>query len=619
MKKNYLILTLLLFTCSLLYTGSAKACYATFTHTNACAGDTLWVYAGDTYAVQFWDFGDTANGPNISYDDTAYHIYTTPGTYYITHFVNIGAEWAFETQVVTITANCFKASFTSHCDGSYDVVFTNTSTGNNLTYAWDFGDPASGVDNTSTLTSPYHLFTAAGNYNVTLIITDGTQSDTVTQVVTVDTVCMSVTYSYMFNTCLGDTTFFNPSYNNVTSVFWDFGDPAAGPANYSTSMTPYHIYSSVGLYTVMLAYSDGVHHDTLILTAYVTNCNVFPADCNRDGYVSPEDLFPIGLYYGSTGPVRSGATLNFTSQPATNWSANFPDMYLQDMVDRKHADCNGDGIVNATDVTALGQNFGMMHTPHVNMTSSMQKVRPTDPTFKIQMPAQVSHSGGPVTADLLIGTATVPCPFVYGYAVSIPFDPAVINAASITVDFAGTWLDTGAQANLINWYHVDATNHTLYIASVRTNQMGINGGYGAVAHIHFNISQFAPAGNMSLNILPTAKLLSNSVTNDGIGRVQHFLDANITNASAQVLGVNEVAKANAITVSPIPATRSLHISLSVNDKVSSLSIVNATGQVVRNYQSLVKDIDVSTIPNGIYWLKVVTTGGSYEKKIEILH
>ena len=75
------------------FSKSSKACYANFIHTNACVGDTVWFYALDSWASQAWDFGDsTASNPNWSFSDTAYHVYTSPGTYYVSHFVNIGAE-----------------------------------------------------------------------------------------------------------------------------------------------------------------------------------------------------------------------------------------------------------------------------------------------------------------------------------------------------------------------------------------------------------------------------------------------------------------------------------------------------------------------------------------------
>ena len=43
----------------------------------------------------------------------------------------------------------------------------------NLTFNWDFGDPASGANNTSTLENPSHTYLTAGDYLLTLIINEG--------------------------------------------------------------------------------------------------------------------------------------------------------------------------------------------------------------------------------------------------------------------------------------------------------------------------------------------------------------------------------------------------------------------------------------------------------------
>ena len=56
-----------------------------------------------------------------------------------------------------------------------------------LTFAWNFGDPASGAANTSTLRNPSKTYSALGTYTVTLTVTDqdGLASTTVTRQVTV--------------------------------------------------------------------------------------------------------------------------------------------------------------------------------------------------------------------------------------------------------------------------------------------------------------------------------------------------------------------------------------------------------------------------------------------------
>jgi len=51
-------------------------------------------------------------------------------------------------------------------NGSFDTVL------------WDFDDPTSGSDNTSTLNNPSHNFTTIGNFNVTALVTCGTETET---------------------------------------------------------------------------------------------------------------------------------------------------------------------------------------------------------------------------------------------------------------------------------------------------------------------------------------------------------------------------------------------------------------------------------------------------------
>ena len=57
------------------------------------------------------------------------------------------------------------AAFTPACT-ELACTFTDASTdkeGGALTYLWDFGEPASGANNTSTTQSPGHTYAAAGS------------------------------------------------------------------------------------------------------------------------------------------------------------------------------------------------------------------------------------------------------------------------------------------------------------------------------------------------------------------------------------------------------------------------------------------------------------------------
>jgi PKD repeat protein len=86
----------------------------------------------------------------------------------------------------TITINPLPVANFTHlqaCLPFQPVSFTNTSSVANsstLTYQWNFGDPGSGAQNTSSLQNPSHLYTTAGTYSVNLTVTssDGCVKDT---------------------------------------------------------------------------------------------------------------------------------------------------------------------------------------------------------------------------------------------------------------------------------------------------------------------------------------------------------------------------------------------------------------------------------------------------------
>ena len=59
-------------------------------------------------------------------------------------------------------------SYTVNCPG-LSVNFNYIPRPDVVSVLWNFGDPASGVNNTSTLNNPVHIFSAAGTYNVELI------------------------------------------------------------------------------------------------------------------------------------------------------------------------------------------------------------------------------------------------------------------------------------------------------------------------------------------------------------------------------------------------------------------------------------------------------------------
>ena len=148
-----------------------------------------------------WNFGDPNSGDanNVSTVENPAHTFSAAGPYTVSLTVtDNNGEQNTKTNPVTVTAAnaAPTAGFTYTCNAGL-CQFTSTSTdadGTIATYAWNFGEPASGT-NTSNLEDPGHTFAAAGNYTVTLTVTDnagGTDVETQTVPISQDLVCTDV-------------------------------------------------------------------------------------------------------------------------------------------------------------------------------------------------------------------------------------------------------------------------------------------------------------------------------------------------------------------------------------------------------------------------------------------
>jgi gliding motility-associated-like protein len=227
---------------------------AGFSFSPACQGipiqftDTSTV-ANGSLGSWLWNFGDG----NTSTAQNPTHTYANAGSYNVTLIAFSTAQCS---DTITQQINIFPipdAQFTyaPACPGN-PVQFTNNSTGTTtLTYNWNFGDPASGGNNTSTATNPSHVFNNAGTYNVTLIATNTNGcKDTIVQPVVVNS---GATPNFTFTSqCQGTPiNFTNTSTiappNTITNYLWNFGG-----GNTATTQNASHTFNTPGNNNVSL-------------------------------------------------------------------------------------------------------------------------------------------------------------------------------------------------------------------------------------------------------------------------------------------------------------------------------------------------------------------------------
>ncbi len=170
-------------------------------------------------------------------------------------------------QLVYNTSSTLAANFIAHsnsiCEGD-SIIFSNQSIGA-TSFEWIFqgGNPP-----TSNISNPVITYDSAGLYGVELRVFDGLNCDTLSlnNYITVNprpkadfSVIDSVLYlpnAYAY--------FINNS-SNTDNYFWSFGDSYV-----STDISPWHLYTNTGFYTVeLVAFNNLCRNDTIIKYHYI--------------------------------------------------------------------------------------------------------------------------------------------------------------------------------------------------------------------------------------------------------------------------------------------------------------------------------------------------------------
>ena len=205
-----------------------------------------------------WDFGDgtvitinAPSNPNVS------HAFAGAGIYDVKLSIqtSTGCEASYTSTITIVDAPSTAFSFEGSCNG-IPTAFTDLSqaAGGNMiiSWSWNFGDPVSGVNNTSAMQNPQHVFSGAGPYSVSLTTENNAGcTSTLTQTITI-TPAPAVDF-LVSASCEGMPVTFgaDPAVTNISQVasyLWNFGDGSAT----SPLASPVHLYTQAGSYTVTL-------------------------------------------------------------------------------------------------------------------------------------------------------------------------------------------------------------------------------------------------------------------------------------------------------------------------------------------------------------------------------
>ena len=251
------------------FSSSVAVNIVTFTNTTTIASGT---------ASYFWNFGDgftsILSNPTKSFADGTYNVKLIATS-------NLGCVDSI-TNSVTVgilpIASFAVTSATTQCSNNNSFTFSNTSTsGVGVSYLWNFGDGTS-----STLATPTKVYSGAGNFVVSLTVTNALGSVTTTRNVVL-TPGPTVDFTIYSNTASGNSfTFVSTSSipAGTMTYAWTLGDGTT-----STLVNPTHTYTLPGTYTITLIV-NGASACGATISKTVTYCPVVTAAFAVSGLAS---------------------------------------------------------------------------------------------------------------------------------------------------------------------------------------------------------------------------------------------------------------------------------------------------------------------------------------------
>ena len=203
------------------------------------------VYQGVTSAVL------TINTPVEEMQGFEYHLILMSAC-----FTSVTSD-AISFEVDPLATAMFSASI-----NGLEVMLINSSE-NADAYLWNFGDGSS-----SSLPAPEHVYENGGTYTLSLTVTNGCGSHTMTQVVEIGVAPIAGFSNSHSGGCAPlSINFFNESTGDYDTIEWSF--PGGTPA-FSSEEAPIVTYDTPGTYSVTLVVSGGVGESTITSESVVT-------------------------------------------------------------------------------------------------------------------------------------------------------------------------------------------------------------------------------------------------------------------------------------------------------------------------------------------------------------
>ena len=317
------------------------------------------------------------------------------------------------------------------------------------------------------------------------------------------------------------------------------------------------------------------------LIIHLTDC-AWAGDTDYDG--------EVGIYYNELGLPRNNSSILWEEQFSVDWGNSLPSVG-----DAKHSDCNGDGIVNSNDITAIENNFSETHS----------KSELSNSKADIEMLTEIVYIGNNQYATIIEAEDNLLPLYGFGMEFQITGDVNSLINESITVDLENSDLG-GIGTDLIKFTKLDAINAKLHIGVTRDNTQDVVL-QGEALRIIFELED----------------------NTDTTGMVFNFTSRGGINSSGERMTIDfyqhgtssiEMPNTSNIAIYPNPANTFANIETKFSEPYT-VRLIDVFGKLCFEKSSTDKHyiLNTESLKSGVYFIQIHTKNEVINRKIEIIH
>jgi hypothetical protein len=323
---------------------------------------------------------------------------------------------------------------------------------------------------------------------------------------------------------------------------------------------------------------------------------VWPGDANFDGTANNVDYLFVGLANTQTGAPRVPQQITWAAQPAQNWSNDF-----LIGTNHKHADCDGNGAVEAADTTAIQTNYDLIHItppPFPNQANN------NDPDLFFVIGVDSAQANDVVTIDVVLGTAAKPVNAIHGIAFSVEYDTAIVADGDIEMTYPNSFIGTPG-TDVWTMVHDNYDDGVIDGAITRFDQTNASGS-GVIAQLEIVMPDDVSGKKIFIKYdtlyLSTSDILALDAT-------ELELAIGWSNDSLLIwqegVGIADVERSFDVKTYPHPTLGTLNVR--AEQAIDSYRLFTMTGQQVQaqsvNGQQNFA-VQMHEFASGIYWLEL---------------